>query len=484
MSMITPPDWPSPKSRDGEATAPQKARFWYVGTLTYSASSLVTLFFWLLWGDFTWSMRDRAIGPVAQFLLVKLGASDTLMATFLSSLPAAIGMLLGPAVSYCSDRHRGRWGRRIPFLLATAPIAALAMVGLTLSGTIGRSIHTILGLYSPDSSTLALLVFGCFWTCFECAAVVAGAVFSGLVNDVVPVQLLGRFYGLFRALSLAAGIAFNYWLLGAAQRHVQWLFGAIAILYGAGVMMMCFFVKEGQYPPPPDVETGHRKDIVTATTLYFKECFSNPYYIWIFLAFAFSTICFSPVNLYTVPYAQEMGVNMATLGKYLALTYAISLVLAYPLGVLVDRYHPLPLSTIVLGLYALVSFWGWFDATTPHLFAVVLIAHGVASGTYFTVSSSLSQRLLPSATYAQFNSAAGVVGQLMSIIAGPAFGTILDLSGHDYRCTFLMNGILTVLAFALMCVVFRQYARHGDVPPASPNCPAADGPLTASSLDD
>ncbi|NNM89186.1 MAG: hypothetical protein HKL95_11805 [Phycisphaerae bacterium] len=69
-----------------------------------------------------------------------------------------------------------------------------------------------------------------------------------------------------------------------------------------------------------------------------------------------------------------------------------------------DRFHPLPLGIIVLTLYAAITLWGGFYATSaPLLFAIALIAHGVVSGTYFTVSASLGQRLFPYATYAQFN---------------------------------------------------------------------------------
>ncbi len=82
-------------------------------TLTYTTAGLVVVF-WLLWGDFAWSMRDRAIPPTVQLLLNKFGASDMIAGLLFGSLPPAIGLILGPIISYKIDRHRGRWGRRIP----------------------------------------------------------------------------------------------------------------------------------------------------------------------------------------------------------------------------------------------------------------------------------------------------------------------------------------------------------------------------------
>src|SRR5437773_2238825 len=39
------------------------------GSLTYTRSALVMLFFWLLGGDFAWQFRERAIAPATQLLL-------------------------------------------------------------------------------------------------------------------------------------------------------------------------------------------------------------------------------------------------------------------------------------------------------------------------------------------------------------------------------------------------------------------------------
>ena len=110
--------------------APAGVKFWTVGTLTYTAGGLALLFFWLLLGDFALSLRDRSVGPVVQLFLKREGASDFVMAILLSSVPPALGMILGPIVSYRSDRLRSRWGRRIQFLIIPTPFAALAMVGI------------------------------------------------------------------------------------------------------------------------------------------------------------------------------------------------------------------------------------------------------------------------------------------------------------------------------------------------------------------
>ena len=119
---------PSPES-PGITRSPE-GQSWKAGTLTYTFSGLLALFFWLLLGDFAWTLRDRSAMPTAQWYLQHLGVSNQLFGLLLSSLPAFIGLFLGPLISVKSDRHRGKWGRRIPFLLVTTLTAVLGMPGM------------------------------------------------------------------------------------------------------------------------------------------------------------------------------------------------------------------------------------------------------------------------------------------------------------------------------------------------------------------
>ncbi len=188
MTIISPPTNPS----DASSQMPRK--IWSIGTLTYTTSGLVILFCWLLWGDFAWALKDRSIPPIVQLLLKKFDASDMLTGLLFGSLPPAIGIILGPIISYKSDHHRGRWGRRIPFLLIPTPIAVISIIGLAFSPQIGAYLHHWLGPHSIGLNFNILLFLGLFWMLFEFATAIANAVYSALINDVVPTAVLGRFY--------------------------------------------------------------------------------------------------------------------------------------------------------------------------------------------------------------------------------------------------------------------------------------------------
>jgi MFS family permease len=327
---------PSQSPQDEAMKASKKT--WKVGTLTYTGAGLAVLFCWLLWGDFSYQMRDRTIPPVMQLLFRKFGASDTLTGLLFSSMPAAIGLIVGPIVGYKSDRLRSRWGRRIPFLVGPIPVIVLAILGLAFSPQLGRFFHQALGGFSPGLNESILLCLGVSWALFEIAQSIANFVFGGLINDVVPQAVIGRFFGLFRTVSLLAAIIFNYTMMGKAETSYVPIFLGIGALYGIGFTLMCLNVKEGEYPPPE--LSPEKPSTISAIKTYLKDGFGHSFYLWFFATSVFGGLMGVPFTLYGVFYAKSIGMSLDAYGKCYALTYGISLCLAYPISVLVDRFHP------------------------------------------------------------------------------------------------------------------------------------------------
>lgn len=448
------PNPPPPAAEGGR-------KLWTVGTLTYTTGGLVILFCWLLAGDFAWSMKERSVMWVVQLLIKKFEASDFVSGLLIGTLPQAMALVLTPIVSYRSDRHRGRWGRRIPFLIIPTPIAALSMVGLAFSPEIGTFLHGLLGAGSPGLNPSILIVFAVFWTVFEVATVTANAVFFGLINDVVPKAVIGRFYGMFRAVGLCVAMMFNYWLFGKAETHYTEIFIGIGLLYGVGFTAMCFKVKEGQYPPPPPVPPSRAGGLVAAVRTYFRESFTRPYFLWIYASIAFSWMAMLAPNLFNVFFAQRVNMSMDTYGKHLAATFMISFVMSYFTGAFADRLHPLRLSLGVMAVYAAVVLAGGFLITDARSFGIVLILTGVVGGTWQTAAASLTMRLFPQARYAQIDSARAIVSSFGMMLVGPVMGYFLDLSGHDYRYAYLAAGVLAALALLTGLVVHAKFMRLG-----------------------
>jgi len=458
---------PKPSSAAGPASprdvqAQPAARVWRTGTLSYGVAGLLLLFVWLLGGDFAWSLKERSVPAVVQLLLKRYGATDLWTGLLLGTLPSVISMVLGPYISCRSDRHRGRLGRRIPYLILTTPFAVLAMMGLALGPTVGQWIHALPGFRSLSVGDATIFVLGSFWSLFEVATVAANAIFIALINDVVPREMLGRFFGLFRALSLIAGMVFNYWLLGKSESHFAAVFVGLGLLYGGGFAAMCLKVKEGAYPPPvAEAQTGRQRAAWGGILTYFRECFGHAFYLWVFAAFTLANLAFFAINLFNLYLAKSLAMDMDFYGKLIALAYLISLLLSYLLGHLADRFHPLRVGMVFLGLYALLALVGGFLATTTAVFAAVFVLHTVLAGAYYTATASLGQRLYPQAKFAQFASAATMLLSASQIVIAPFIGRMLDLSGHVYRYTYYVGFGLAVLGLLASFEVCRRIAGLG-----------------------
>lgn len=442
---------------------PPPGRTWRAGTLTYTSAGLIALFVWLLLGDFSWSMRDRSVLPMAQWYMTHLAVPNLLFGLLLVSVPAAFTLILGPIVSVMSDRYRSPRGRRLPFLLFTTPVGALSMVGMGVTPLLARSLHGWAGGMGIAASEkiMALAIFASFWAMFEFATVAGQAVLGGLINDVVPQELLGRFYGLFRAVSLIDGMIFNFWLMGKIPDYYTLILVVVGIFYGVAFTIVCLKVREGAYPPVEKVAVKPRHAWGDEVRRYFRECFSNPYYISIFGIFMLAGMAFGPVNMFSIPYAQSLGVDMDAYGKAMALTFLISFVLSYFIGWLVDVFHPLRMVMVSLAAYVLVALWGSYFITDESTFLTGWVMHGVVSGLYFTCVASLGQRLFPQLRFAQFSSAAGIGMALANMAMAPLMGGLLDHAKGGFHYTFLAGLVLSVLAFGITWHVYREFRKLG-----------------------
>ena len=111
---------------------------WTCGTLVYTKVGLLMLFTWLLWGDFCYTLMESVVPSILPLKLKALGAPNWLMGLILTTAPCGVAMTVGPWVSFKSDRFRSRWGRRLPFIIATMPFLCLFLALLGWSDDIAR----------------------------------------------------------------------------------------------------------------------------------------------------------------------------------------------------------------------------------------------------------------------------------------------------------------------------------------------------------
>ena len=432
-----------------------------VGTLTYSLGSLVVLFAFLMLGDFAYAIRERAVGDIFQVLLRKFAVSDLMFSVLTTALPALMTILVVPFVGVISDNYRSRLGRRIPFLIVTTPIIAAAIACLAVAPQVGPWLAPAFGGGEEGARLATVATLAICWTIFEAGALIANAIFSSLVNDVVPSKVIGRFYGMFRIFSLLAGILFNFFLFKFAKDWYASMFLAIAAIYGVGFGIMCWRVREGSYPPPPP-RPNPAPSLGANIATYARTSLGVPFFALLIGVYSLAQVAAVPVNAVSLKSAQAFGLSDEGYGNARAITYAISLLVAFPLGWVSDVLHPMRTAFLATFLYGTAMVVGWFMTHDAATFQVFFIMHGVLSGAFFTTILSLLPRLLPRERFTQIFAAALVAQMIVTAVVSAGVGTALDsILNHDYRMTFLLSGTIALLACAAWVVLYRRFQALG-----------------------
>lgn len=451
------PSGNSTGSRRRDEATPDAGRF-HIGTLSYTGAGLVVLFCWLLWGDFAYQIRDRAVGPTLQLLLSTYHASNTIIGLLTGVLPPIIVIVLSPIISYMSDRHRGRGGRRIPYLLFITPITVIALLGLAFTHQIGAFLHQLIHLHSFDHSALASIAI--FWTIFAACDMICNLIFIALCNDVVPREIIGRFFGLFRVVSLGAGMVFQFFFLKKAEVHYVAIFVTVAAIYGIGFTATCLKVKEGQYPPPE----ANAPNPWRATIDYARNCFRHSRYRWLFASIALANMSFVPINLFLIYFAKAVHLDLGILGKCFALQLFLSLILAYPLGWLSDRIHPLRLTIISLIMFIGAALLSYLLVRGPLGVAVAAVTVGTFAGWWLTANGPLCMTLFPKVQFAQFLAAMNVCSNIGMLIVGSTCGLFLDHVHSDYHYIYLWSFVLAGISLLATFVVYHKFSVNGRLP--------------------
>ncbi|KQW93635.1 hypothetical protein ASC94_13595 [Massilia sp. Root418] len=425
--------------------------------LAAGLASLLPLCFFLLMGDLAWSLKERAVQEVVKAQLREFSQHPVLLNVLFGALPALLSLLFGPLVGAWSDRTRTRLGRRIPFLLCGAPLLSGSLVGLAYSEALADASLAWFGIDAAYRREAVIACMGVFWALFELFSITGNALFIALVNDTVPKPLLGRFFGLFRIVSLAVGAAFFYVVFGndlpSVARQVML---AIAGVYLVGFAILCAFVREPDCPPPSALAAAPGLGRLRA-----PGDDAPWFYVLLFAALGMATTSLLPVNINSYNAISQFGVDRNSFGHAVALTYCISIVLALPLGWLADRVHPLRVGFAALALYALCMLGAWFLVVGRTSFLVWFVVHGVLAGAFLTGTAALLPALLPRARFSELAAFSASATALLAMVFTLAMGAALDWSGRDFRLIFLAAGLVALAGACLWYCVLRLFRRAG-----------------------
>lgn len=464
-----------PISSDPVSPASQP-KVYRCGSLTYTKPALAILLFWLFWGDVCYTLMESVTGPIMQLKFKALEASNTEIGLILGTIPAILYSILNPVISFKSDRYRGPRGRRIPFILFSLPFLVAGLVGLAYGDRLGLWIYAHLGILGKGVSanhvalwTLgALLVTFTFFNTFVCST------FWYLFNDVVPEHMLSRFMSWFRMLGTLSAAFYSFFIFPYSGTHSTQIFIGAALLYLVGFGMMCYNVKEGDYPPSPpniDGQTGPFSSIKT----YAKETLSIKHYWFQWLGSFIGSIS-GGMATFSLFFSLAIGLNLQQIGSISGSVSLVVSVLVLGTGWLADRYHPI--RVVMAG-----SIFGMLIVTPANLIwlfwhPVPQVAYWVALALGLGLSAPLQamfamgdppllMRIFPRERYGQFCATNGLMRAVGGIIGGTLAGCFLDLVGHwvgKERAYFyipLWSMCFSLPGFFCTWNLFRSWKKHG-----------------------
>jgi Na+/melibiose symporter-like transporter len=409
-------------------------------------------------------MDSGVVPNVVPLQMKKYGASGFEIGLLTGTVMEILATAMVAVISTWSDRHRGRLGRRMPFILwSTPPLAIfLALLGFSpeLAGWVKGHVPGGMGSVSHASLTLAmmsvLMVGYKFFDNFP------QSVYYYLWPDVIPARVMGTFACWFRVVATMGVLLFNWYLLKYAVDRPGMICLLAAGMYLVSFLALVVMVREGAYPPPEARPTGAPVErAVKSVGRYMRECYSHSFYWKIYLFNVFFICGFVPFRMFLNIYATDTRhIDLGKLGHAYAIRDIIQMGVFLALGPIVDRIHPIRAGvaanvlTLATGLAAALFVGGGetgFLVWTVAVFASVAI--------FQASTSALGPRILPQKQYGQFCSANAMVFHVGLMAAMPAAGWVFDRIG--YRYIYAWFAVFAVLSSASVILLYYDWKRLG-----------------------
>jgi MFS family permease len=392
----------------------------------------------IIWGVY------NAFVPL--FLANKFGLAPALIGFFMT-LDNFAALLIQPPVGAWSDRLRTPIGRRMPFLLAGAPISALAFGLIPLAA--------VLPLFVACTSTLLLSM--ALWR----TPVVA------LMPDITPSKYRSQANGIINFMG-GVGAIFSF-LGGAALYELNpafpfWMGSALVIISG---LLVILFIRE-----PKVYEEAQEQPGMIASL---KEAFREPDKSVLRLLFAifFWFLAYTAIEAFFTLYAQNhLGTSEADGARLLGQLSLIFVLFALPSGYIGGKVGRRPTIMTGIALMTLVILAIYLTPvatlTTPVFSLPVLgvvpvigLLLMVAGAAWALININSLPMVVDSTTLARVGTYTGLyyLFSTLAAIVGPNVnGWIVQLSNLNYNTVMMVAPFFLIVAFILMAGVRRGEA--------------------------
>jgi len=388
--------------------------------------------------------------------------------------PAAIGffmtldniaaLLLQPVIGSVSDRTRTKIGRRLPFMLVGAPIAAIAFL---FAPAVAIPLLNI-----PLEARLPLFV-ACTMTFMLSMAIWRTPVVA-LMPDVTPSKYRSQANGVINFMGgIGSIIAF---LIGGKLYDIQpqypfWLASALILV---GVLLVFAFIREPKiYERNPNLE---KPNLWKSLVQIFRDKQHDA--IRIFLAIFFWFVAMNAIETFITLYAnRSLGMSEGRSVTLMTLNSLAFVIMALPAGLIggkIGRKRTISIGIVVMIIVMTSIFFIPAGTLTQEVFSLpvlgavpvvglMLIVAGLGWALININSLPVVVDLTDVTQIGTFTGLYYLFSTLAAIVGPNVNGWIVKLTGDNYASIFLIGPIFMVAALISILGMKSGEAKPGPV---------------------
>lgn len=387
---------------------------------------------------------------------------------FFMTLDNIAALLLQPVIGSLSDRTRTKIGRRLPFMLVGAPIAALAFFFAPVVAV------PLLGI-APEAR-LPLFIT-CTMT-FMLAMAIWRTPVVALMPDVTPSKYRSQANGVINFMGgIGSIIAF---LIGGKLYAIQpqYPFWLASVLVLVGVLLVFIFVREPKiYEDNPNLE---KPNLWKSLVQIFRDKQHNA--IRIFLAIFFWFVAMNAIETFITLYANHsLGMSESRSVSLMTLNSLAFVIMALPAGFIggaIGRKRTISIGLVVMILVMTSIFFIPAETLTLELFKLPMLGAVPVVGLLLVVAglgwALININSLPVVVdltdATQIGTFTGLyyLFSTMAAIAGPNInGWIVKLTGNNYSSIFIIGPIFMIAA--LISILGMKSGEASSTPAVSKN---------------
>ncbi len=385
----------------------------------------------------------------------------TFTAGLIMGLDNLAALFLLPVIGAISDRTSTRIGRRMPFILLLAPVAAISFGLIPLSPSMitpatNGDVGSMVGIFVMFVLTLGVMLLA--MACFRTPVI-------SLMPDLTPSPLRSKANGVINFMGGVAGVIGTLVLspLFDVSPWTPFIAGAVILLVSVAVLFT--FVKERQASIVIDEEEGEEehKSLDVLNKLRQVPRQNRRTLIFLMLAIFCWFVAFNGIDTWFTSFGvTALDLSPGEAGQIFSVALIAFILFAIPAGFIGTRFSRR--WTIIIGLALFTGILIVINVLQNITMITILLAIGGASWALVNINSlpmvidtSTDERMLGTYTGLYY-----IASQLAAILGPAITGWVVDMSGGNFRTIFWVAPGFFGLAILSMLLVTRGESKQVD----------------------